>query len=634
MPIKTTTSTIVVSKTYRIPFDFKGNIDATVRKSEFFGDGNIDTGSSIGQTVRIGADIYDWDGETRTKSKDPCVMLRLGMTVYEDHYREKGYEKTMDDLSLSKDLYIPLEVGDYEEKDANGKVTKRIISREFRFPSNMATFFAARHFRGKNQDYMPLSSGSKSDIPEALEKKWSIMNKPDQLPNWLPISELQVKIDGEGSELRGKGNMAIKGIVEFTIDRTDEIIEFTYTDPIMGNERKVENFHASVDTVLGRGYDICGRYAKRPNKDKVIDYEKLNEYRRIQQALGIRDSESDSYKGENIREYTSHRESKMSIKVSASAFGASFSKETEESFLKDSEKKTGHRFATLKQFTKRETYQVQGYDSPSVLMDFLTPQFLEDLNTQTAGYIIDHYGTHVVLGMVVGASLLFNMDYQQSLIKQSAATAYSDKTSVKFDIAGNLIKSKLTESAESVTEKLFNAISKKLDEGKDTKDLSEMLKALTEYLSKAPNSNSPNPTGNYGDEYSESIKNSLKEEDESEHIRCFVTGGNDALALAINIKNDLSKIEEWAKTVDENSDFCDFIPGTLIPIYTLIPNGYKLTPRDIEAASSNYQTWHKKDIPNSYKRGVKTIEFDTLKLGNTTIIKGGDFIETKDKPVS
>ena len=636
MPVKTTTSTRIVTKTYRKPFEIRGNIDAKVNGGSF-GDGNIAT-ESLGQTVFVDANLY-----TRADEHDiimdgqRCAMMRIDYRVIEDNYREKGYEKSSDSLWIAKSLYFPLEDGDYEEKDSDGKVIRSTRSREYvLIEKDTNRFYAVRHFRGKNQNYIPYSSGNRNGIPDNLSN-WLTRDslRPDQLQDWLPISDLQVKIDGQGSELTGQGNMAIKGYVEFTIERTDEITEYTYyTESMMGNEKKVEKFHPSVDTVLGRGYDICGRYAKRPNKDKVIDYEKLNEYKRIQQALGIRVSESESYSGESIREYTSHRENSLKVKVGAHAFGASFSKEMESSFSKDSEKKTGHRFATLKQVTQRETYLVQGYDNPNVMMDFLTPMFLKDLNTQTADYIIKHYGTHVVLGMVVGATLLLNMDYQQSLIKQSEATTYSDKTALKFDDGGNLIKPKLTESAESATEKMFNAIIKNLDEGGNAKDLNDLLKALTEYLSKVPNKNSSNIEGSYEEDYSENIKNSLVEEDKSEHIRCFVTGGNDALALAINNNNDLSRIEAWSKTVDENTDFCDFIPETLIPIEDLVPNGFKLTPSEIRAASSRYQNEHSKKEAANYKKGVITIDFDTMQSGTTTPIDCIGFIETKDKPVS
>ena len=654
-----TTSKRTVTKSYKVPFEIRGNIDSPVKKyDEKLGDGNIDT-LSAGLTVYVSADLvnkFALGGPVTGHNNERCVKMILRYSIIEDKWNEKGYG-SRDYFYINVDsYYIPVNdffcEGNYEEKDSYGRVIKSskadidFLSGQYQ----LERFYAARYFKGgmplKYRDYTPLNSGEK--IKTGVQ---------ENCPNWLYNVEVKMDGVGTGSALEGKGTLAIKGIMEFTLVRTDEITEYTYSsEPKMGDQEKVEQFHSRVEDVLGRGYDICGDYASveegKGLKQKVIDYKKLNEFRRIHYIEDIRMSSAEKFIGEGIKEYSSEREKKLNVKVAGGVKGFSFSSETDWSFKKDEYNKTGYKFATLKQVIPRGSYTVQGHDEPGVMMDFLNRTFLEDLNTKTADEFVARYGTHVVLGMVMGGTLLFNMSYRQSILKRSEATAWSTTNTVTYDHSGNAKKPapKPTE-AESIAQKLFNQIGNEtgnMDVNK-ANAYANLIKALSEYIGKTSGS-TPNQSGSTPNQsgstpapttgitstvsYAENMKNALMEEDSTTKVKCKVIGGNAYLASAIQDSNDLTKYGEWAKSVEEHPEFADFVPGYLVPIYELVPAGYKLTARDIEAATSRYQYKFAHSDADKCIKGVKLDGFNTLGSSNTEELNEDKEVSTQPgKPI-
>lgn len=601
------------TRNYRKPFEVRGNIEAIVKKmNPKYGDGDI---YSDLENVYVIASLQCEYNYKR-------VRLHIHYTVKEDRWT--GNEKA-DNLYFDTDVYFPiadfLDEGKYIKTDNSGKVKKESKPINALLYGTYKDFYTCRNFTGSHTNYMLLSKGKSMKTPT-----------PESLSSWLPMSDLQVKIDGQGNELTGKGNIGIKGYVEFTIERTDEITKTTYVDdqviqsntpiePRMGNETKIESFPRCIDGVLGYGYDIRDKYADVSScKRQVVDYKKLNEYRQICRRYKNK-SESYITSGEGVTEYTSSIEKNLSVKVSAHGFGASFSNETKTSFNEEISDKTGYKYATQKDVFVDEEYIVQGCNDSGLMMSYLAPDFLDALNRLNADRLINDFGTHVVLGMQVGTRFMFNMSYRQSTHKKSTAKSFSNSTSVSYELSTGAPKQK-TDDTNNSENKSNTSIAEALIKNardwsdKQTEIIVDYLKGNTSKPNLMPKKSGIGVSGNV--EYSENEKNTLMEEDQSTEITCQAYGGAANITQMIAHNNDVSLFQKWVDSCNpSNYTFADFVPGTLIPIYELVPPGYKLTAARVKAAFERYYKSHGKISPAKYKRGVKSIHFNTIGKSNT-----------------
>ena len=112
------------------------------------------------------------------------------------------------------------------------------------------------------------------------------------------------------------------------------------------------------------------------------------------------------------------------------------------------------------------------------------------------------------------------------------------------------------------------------------------------------------------------VKTSLRE-DQSTSINLTGRGGNAQLLQLVIRNDDISQYEKWVMSAnDSNYEFADFVPGTLIPLYELVPAGYRITAAQVSAAAERY-LMSKKRSPVVFKKGTKIISFNTLGSQNT-----------------
>lgn len=625
-------STRTVTRVVRIPFHYRGNIETPVKKINVnLGDGDIGTGKDSTKFSSVTASIY-CENNSR-------VRLHVKYTITESKF---GTQKNHDGLYMEFDVIQSVSdffnQGYQKETENGGRIKREYTPQSIGFRSSYPSASTSWKHTGSNHGYISLAAS--------------------KLPDWFLARELSIKIDDGGNEYTGKGNIAVKGAAEVTIVRTDRVVETITLDdavvvnstkaPKMGNETKLTSFHKSIDGVLGRGYDICGLYANQSScRDKVIDYKKLNDYQRIRKTEKNY-SESSRFFGEGLREYSYKREESLGVKVSGYAFGASFSNETKKSFKEETYEKSGYKYATQNDVFVKDEYVVQGFNDYGIMMGFLTPEFLEDLNRLTADRFIEKYGTHVVLGMQVGTIFSYNMSYRQSTQKVSKASTFSNSTSISYDSSGSPKQKddkggSKTSSSEQVYQDL---IDKKLTPAE--------LTAFANYLKETKNgavsgSNAGGGSGGgsgsgggksgwgfgIGVDYSTSMESTLLTEDQSTDIHCSARGGNAQMANLITQSNDLSVYKEWLVSCnDSNYVFADFVPGTLIPIYSLIPAGSRLTAQQVKDASDRWQKKHSLPTPSDYKRGVELVQFSTLGSSNTENISGDNDVYSKSgKPI-
>ena len=383
------------TKSYYKPFQMRGNIEGEVKKFKpNLGDGDIYTKDNGSTFASLRANL-SFDATTNK------VRLDARYCVWENGFNANDSKGGKDYLYFDAVQYFDVSEfvrGGHRTWAENNGTVKKESSSTAKLEGTYQEFYLIDMFKGKQTDWLT-----------PTEKFGTTMGNNSLRP-WLPIGDIRMKIDDKGSELASKGSIGVCGYIRFDIKRTDtikvtttveDVVSGTLLNPEKGNETKVTNLPEILDSVLCRGYDICGGYADSDScRDKVLDFRKLNEYNRLKREW-INNNKTENFAGEGIKKYSPSIEKKINVKVSAHAFGASFSNETSKAFKEDTSTKTGYKYITQKDVFIKEAYTVQGYTTPMQLSGFLTPEFLKDLNSITADQIIVKYGTHVVKKYIV-----------------------------------------------------------------------------------------------------------------------------------------------------------------------------------------------------------------------------------------
>lgn len=182
----------------QVPFTFLGNENGcTVRKDPRLGDGDIATGD--------GGTVYVTVSGSLQQPQADRLVLNLVYTVWESSW-EKGKSKA-DRLSINASQVISLpRAQSVPLGDGKYRVTT------YRVAGIQGNVFYKDYYKTKNRRYDWLDFDPKSYPKE---------NRPVQ---WLMPGTLKVKIDNAGSELTGKGNIGVKGIVSFYIDEITQVV--------------------------------------------------------------------------------------------------------------------------------------------------------------------------------------------------------------------------------------------------------------------------------------------------------------------------------------------------------------------------------------------------------------------------
>lgn len=189
-------------------------------------------------------------------------------------------------------------------------------------------------------------------------------------------------------------------------------------DNISSNEYADENFisdrsHISskkfagdgIYDVLGHGYDATGEYANASSSGfKVIDIEKykIDHSNRVLSDNSLTQFFTDEY-GENAETY-----SKMvSTKIDVTAGIPLFKKTLSVAF--NSSVTTNNKFDAKYIYGSTNLVITQKHNrlnaTADELADYLTPEFLQDLQTKTPQQIVQFYGTHVLVDIYTGAKM-------------------------------------------------------------------------------------------------------------------------------------------------------------------------------------------------------------------------------------
>ena len=570
---KTSTSNyILVSK----PFDFRGNERfngiqesdfhftgaaslASVKKFCNRGDGDINTVNGGKTIVQLEAELV--------KLNDKIARLNVTYYVWESCFETTKWPN-QDKLYFT--AYEDIDLGEFFGSTTDGNVTK---SRSWDFSEKPKKAVYKGSLFGVNHWWNRFDSSSYPSV-----------NKSQ---SWMPASSLEFKVDDADKELIKGGNIGIRGKVEFWIrvteerDETDEILPSFVMETVSrkqtdGTVRQVKEIDDKAYSVLGCGYDITGEYASIDYvKQPVLDLDALKTHKRVERNDNSSITSS-HFSGSNTKEFSTSYDKEIGVSASVSMFGVTFKNETSKT-VKDSDySKSTTRVASTKITMKKSTYRIDGYQELGYLMPFLTDKFKRDLDTLSADRIISLYGTHVILGAVLGARVNYAMSYLQSVAKHSHSETFATASSVSYDSAGKLHGNPVPQSNAAKASDAVMTIS-----NNNFIDCTINNYVVGNGKSSSSQSNGGNMSGgssskiggNASLKYTETTSADVNEENESTQISISGCGG-DEMYLAQFLRGNREFSGKWADSLKGSSSWvwCDFVKDTLIPIYMLVPN--------------------------------------------------------------
>ena len=606
-------------------FTLYGNRDATVEVVKR-GDGDLNASNSRIVQVSSARPTLTYDPNTGNVK----ASVRITTQAWEKDYN-KGSKR--DYLKFSKTITQQLQVGKGRTeigkgaKNSNNKFDCYEITEVTAVPFSLNEYGPVNYksyYPGDTEGFRNLSP---YDFPN-----------DNQHQEWMTMEDIQVQVNNKGSELSGTNNFAVKGVMNFYFKVTTKTWK-EYTVDKATNKAKVVTKPAkygvitdgkvlpSLKEVLGFGYDITGSYCDTSSiQHSVVNFDAVNQLQRIKQSNSRAHVERKTISGESLEEYSHKLESSLNVKVSAACFGASFSSDTTTTSSEETSTSENRKFAQFKSVFKNREYEMLLDYKNNLDPALLQPTFLDDLNTSDAATIIHNYGTHVLLGGIFGASAFYNMSYIKSVSNMSTATSFTNTTSIGYSPTGGTTGGKEKTEKKSAIAKLVDELN--VDQLSDAKfkSIMETYQKELESQNKAkedskksdskPKQNSFSGTTTY----TESETESFSFENETTNAFGIVFGGDTVLAADIK-SGELEKIVEWEKKLDhynikqDNHVWCDFIPGTLIPIYEFIPVGYKVTPEDVRKEWTLYI--------ESKGKAMLGAKQKMLRYPNTLIIRSG-----------
>lgn len=573
-------------------FTLYGNRDATVEVVKR-GDGDLNASNS--RIVKVSATpptlTYD------PNSGNVKASVRITTQAYEKDYN-KGSKR--DNLKFSKTITQQLQVGKGRTEIGKGAKNSNNKFDCYEITEVTAVPFSPNGYGSVNyKSYYPGDTEGFRNL-----SPYDFPNE-NQSQEWMTMEDIQVQVNNKGSELSGTNNFAVKGVMNFYFKVTTKTWK-EYTVDKATNKAKVVTKPGeysvitdgkvlpSIKEVLGFGYDITGGYCDTSSiQHSVVNFDAVNQLKRIKQSKSRAHVERKTISGESLEEYSHKLESSLNVKVSAACFGASFSSDTTTTSSSETSTSENRKFAQFKSVFKNREYEMLLDYKNNLDPALLQPTFLDDLNISDAATIVEKYGTHVLLGGIFGASAFYNMSYIKSVSNMSTATSFTNTTSIGYSPTGGTTGGKEKTEKKSAIAKLVDELGgiDKLSDAKFKsimeayqKELASQNKAKED--SKKSDSKPKQNSFSGTTTYTESETESFSFENETTNAFGIVFGGDTVLAADIK-SGELEKIVEWEKKLDhynikqDNHIWCDFIPGTLIPIYEFIPVGYKVTPEDV-----------------------------------------------------
>jgi hypothetical protein len=285
-------------------------------------------------------------------------------------------------------------------------------------------------------------------------------------------------------------------------------------DLLTSDEDDEKTLPAALKVVIGKGYDVTGAYAYSPEiKGAVLDLDRLTEDGKVQLDPNLSRADFETISGSTISEYQSNLAVKAMVKAEGSVEGVgSFEGEVRANFSEERTKKEEYAFATSRSLITKDAWFVN--QNSMELTDYITDAFVKDVRDLAPDAVIAKYGTHVMLGGVLGARLNYSMSVRK--LKETSSTEIGAYVRAKAEVDVGVGKGG-AEVEASIDEKY-----------KDSFETGTTL------------------------------------------IQTTAVGGKVEYAQAIQSGVDPEKYDKWIESIEGNEIWSDYYPNSLYPIYELV----------------------------------------------------------------
>ena len=405
---------------------------------------------------------------------------------------------------------------------------------------------------------------------------------PSNYPNvtkaqsWIPVGDLLFKIDDGGSELVKAGNIGVQGRIAFDIVVKTVRTASVDQDPVyvlpsveksktFGSQRVVKNDEKAF-SILGCGYDFTGDFVSTDYlKNRVLDVDSLNNYKRINRNDNTK---IDIFKveGNNTKELSSSYAEKLGGGASVSFLGVAFKHQIKKLINESSYHKVNTRTVSTKYMNCKSNYRIDYSNNLGSLVPFYTDDFAKDLDNLEKGALkgdafIDRYGTHVMLGAVMGAFVDYSMSYSKSVSRFSNSITSASVSGISYKSGGEL-------KVDDVVPKSDAENAYAMAQNATTVSFNNCVFNIT---GNQNSSSSGNGSGNGAFFGFGRIKSSYKnvvEENESTKIHISGAGGKEMYLNGL-LSGDKESWYLWTESLDKEDawTWCNYPLNTLVPVY-------------------------------------------------------------------
>ncbi len=271
--------------------------------------------------------------------------------------------------------------------------------------------------------------------------------------------------------------------------------------------------YAPVALVLGRGYDVTGRFAYSPDiKAPVLDFVALYRNKLVKRDRNLRMGKFNTCAGSEASEYTNKLALEAGVSVKGGVEGiCSFQSELASRYKSERYTKDSYSFATVFANVVRDAYFIDFYKDPARLRKYVSAAFLEDLAGKPAEQVIALYGTHVMLGGIWGARLDHHFSAKKRVEAYTSAIGTSFSSKAEATINGVTGGAGSFANIESVYRRNYDA--------------------------------------------------------STEEKYTNVYGGSPEFGMGIHSTQDY---DNWIKSIPGNEIWCNYYPESLVPVYELV----------------------------------------------------------------
>lgn len=185
--------------------------------------------------------------------------------------------------------------------------------------------------------------------------------------------------------------------------------------------------------VLGYGYDVTGEYLHPKSvKFKVLDIAKYNKDYPGRIDSGTPSWGSDHvYYGYSAMDYISDitKDSNAELKIKNEEKGFAGNIKGNSYLKSEFSYSSKNSFASVDAVRNRKYLRIN--DELSRLKNYLSPEFLEDLNRLTADRVVEKYGTHVLIDLTIGGR--YKLMYKSTIFTSKDATTKKNTVSAGLD---------------------------------------------------------------------------------------------------------------------------------------------------------------------------------------------------------